>query len=100
LTGTGGFNTEVLVYLATDAKMMCDDRLALRFAGDRTWPHPYVSESDWEHVEPRDFFKTGDLDCSYLCKFKGSLTPAQMSEDLVFQPADDKSDYREHIVEW
>lgn len=106
LTGTGGFDTEVLVYLATDAKMMCDDRLALRFAGAtesigldlETFSQRLRSDSIL--VEPEGFFKSGDMNCSYLCKFKATLTPAQMGQDLVFAPADDNSEFKEHLVEW
>jgi hypothetical protein len=34
LTGTGGFDTEILVYLASSEKMTAHDRLTLRFAGE------------------------------------------------------------------
>lgn len=100
LTGTGGFETEVLLYLASDNKMQCDGRLTLHFAGSvKPYNLPF-QEGYWEGLQPEGFFKPGDLDLSYLCKFKGTLTPAQMSQDIVFAPAADKSDYREHIVQW
>ncbi|MCL4691757.1 MAG: DUF2330 domain-containing protein [Candidatus Hydrogenedentes bacterium] len=108
LTGTGGFDTEILIYLAGESRMECDDRLTLHFARS-TKPEdnhfrildsfPYL-EPDSESMEPKDFFEPGDLDFTYLCKFKGTLTPVQMDRDIVFGPADEHGDYREHIVTW
>jgi hypothetical protein len=37
---------------------------------------------------------------SYLCKFKGTLTPDQMREDLVFERVPDSTPYRARIVDW
>lgn len=36
---------------------------------------------------------------TYLCRFKGTLTPAQMASDLELAPADD-APYRERILRW
>ena len=47
---------------------------------------------------PAGCFAGGPL--SYLCKFQGTLTPAQMEEDLVLAPAEDDEPYREHITVW
>jgi hypothetical protein len=33
-----------------------------------------------------------------LTKFKGTLTPAQMQQDLVFEPAKDNKPYRAYVV--
>ncbi|MCC6697227.1 MAG: DUF2330 domain-containing protein [Candidatus Hydrogenedentes bacterium] len=100
LTGTGGFDTEVLLYLASDGKMQCDGRLMLHYARPSTSSMQPFYNTKWEGLHPEGFFKPGDMDLPYLCKFKGTLTPAQMSQDIVFTPAVDKSDYREHIVKW
>lgn len=35
-----------------------------------------------------------------LCKFKGRLTPEQMKQDLIFEPAADNEPYRETKVVW
>ena len=40
------------------------------------------------------------MEYPYLCKFKDRLTPAQMSQDIVFRAANDDEAYREHVVEW
>ena len=37
---------------------------------------------------------------TYLCKFKATLTPAEMRNDLTFVPAPDNNPYREHSVRW
>ena len=97
LTGTGNHETEILIYLASSAKMTCDDRLTLRFAGEmQKYSLAYLPEM----VEPEGFFKPDDPSCPYLCKFKDTLTPSQMTQDIVFTTAGDNEHYREHIVKW
>jgi hypothetical protein len=77
--------------------MTCDERLTLRFAGKmHNYGLPYLQEM----VEPEGFFKPDDLSYPYLCKFKDTLTPSQMTEDIVFTQARDNTHYREHIVKW
>jgi len=97
LTGTGGFETEILIYLVSDTKMTCDDRMTLRFAG-----HLYgiYLNSLSSETEPKGFFDLKDDELLYLCKFKDRLNPADMSRDIIFTPAKDKDSYREHIVKW
>jgi hypothetical protein len=102
LTGTGGFETDILVYLASTSKMTCDDRLTLRFAGEM-WGETLVDLAVF--AEPEGFFDLEDidfpyLDFPYLCKFRDTLTPEQMREDLVFTKATDDAPYREHIWRW
>jgi hypothetical protein len=99
LTGTGGFDTEVLIYLASDHKMSADGRMTLRFAGA-------MNDSSLRTlfalvVDPEDFFLgSDDMEYPYLCKFKDTLTPAQMREDLVFRRAGDDKPFRERMVDW
>lgn len=121
LTATGNHKTEILIYLVTDTKMQCDNRLKLWFAGTmrsklHTRPFylissatngymhsiPVATESNLSStgITPKGFFKADDLDLSYICKFKQTLTPDEMREDIVFKPAQDKSDYRERIIKW
>lgn len=97
LTATGGFKTEILVYLASATKMSCDDRLTLRFAGEiPRSPHMQLLP----YTEPQGFFDPATLDFQYLCKFKDRLTPEEMTEDIVFTEAEDETSYREHIFKW
>ncbi len=108
LTGTGGFDTEVLIYLATDQKMTCGSQITLRHAreynlanGQFRWLYTEPNNKNIKMpVQPKDFFTKDDFDLSYLCKFKATLTPDQMKEDIIFTPAPDNEPYREHIVEW
>lgn len=100
LTGTGGFDTEVLIYLACERKMMCDDRFTLHYAGTTSPNFSFRYLAEEESVDPAAFFMSQNLDFPYLCKFKATLTPAQMGLDLVFAPADDNSEFKEHLVEW
>ena len=97
LTGTGDFETEILIYLVSDTKMSCDNRLTLRFAG-----HLYGGylNSLSSETEPKGFFELKDDELLYLCKFKDRLKPADMSRDIIFTPAKDTDSYREHIVRW
>lgn len=102
LTGTGGYDTEMLIYLASDRKMTAGGRLTLRYAGISesgipTWP--------FAKTQPLEFFPDSFFDAKvplypWLCKFKERLTPAQMRQDIVFTPDLDPSPYREHRVQW
>lgn len=98
VTGTGGFETEILVYLASKIKMTCNNRLALRFAGS-------MGMGRLDHllyeIDPKEFFADVDLDeFDYLCKFKGRLKPEEMAEDIVFVKDPDTTPYREHVFRW
>ena len=97
LTGTGGFETDILVYLASTSKMTCDDRLTLRFAGEM-WGETLVDLAVF--AEPEGFFDLDAMDFPYLCKFRDTLTPEEMREDIVFTKAADNAPYREHIWRW
>lgn len=97
LTGTGGFDTEILVYLASSTKMTANDRLTLRFAGEM---YKRNLELLSVHTDPEGFFEPEKMAYPYLCKFKDRLTPDRMSEDIIFTKAEDDEPYREHIVKW
>lgn len=101
LTGTGGHETEILIYLAAAHKMVAGKNMTLRYA------QPSLLSSALRKLsaaaEPKDFFAADDLDHPtrwWLCKFKDTLAPGQMRHDLIFQKADDEEPYREHIVKW
>jgi hypothetical protein len=98
LTSTGGHDTEILIYLAAETKMVCDERLTLRFAGNIYTPSflSYLIDD----VEPTGFFTAEQLSYPYLCKFRNTLTAEQMKEDIAFTPASDDTPYRERIVRW
>ena len=95
LTGTTGDSTEVLLYIFSDHKMECGDRLKLEFSGEKRNPF-------WQGtsliVEPNDFFHDVKTELRQMCKFKGTLTPDQMKEDIVFRQAKDDKPYRE--IRW
>jgi hypothetical protein len=80
--------------------MMCDDRFTLHYAGTTSPNFSFRYLAEEESVDPAAFFMSQNLDFPYLCKFKATLTPAQMGLDLVFAPADDNSEFKEHLVEW
>lgn len=98
LTGTGGFETEILIYLASSTKMTANDRLTLRFAGEmRKGLSRELLSAD---IDPEGFFDPKKMNFPYLCKFKDRLTPNRMREDIIFSEAEDDKPYREHIVKW
>ena len=49
---------------------------------------------------PRFAVPPGEIPFSYLCKFRDTLTPSRMQEDIVFSRASDNEPYREHVRKW
>jgi hypothetical protein len=101
LTATAGVDTEVLIYTLSPTKLTCGSRLPLRHAREFELPAGFVpvlitSEED----ELKGFFEGASSTNLMLCKFKGTLTPAQMKEDLVFEPAADNTPYHETRIVW
>ena len=95
LTGTTGGNTEVLLYIFSDHKMECGERLKLAFFGETSSPFGQRVSSA---VEPNGFFSDAKTKLQKMCKFKGTLKPDQMKEDIVFKQAKDDEPYRE--IRW
>lgn len=98
LTGTGGHDTKVLIYLASKNKMLCGDRLELEYAaplkdGIGLFFAP-------EEADPESFFTEEQLQYPYICKFKGTLSPEEMKDDLYFSEALDNSEVQKTIVRW
>jgi hypothetical protein len=97
LTGTGGYETEILIYFASERKMSAGGSLTLRYAGPMYDGNIKILS---RAVEPGDFFGPDVMEYPYLCKFKDRLIPAQMNQDIVFRAAGDENPYREHVVKW
>jgi Uncharacterized protein conserved in bacteria (DUF2330) len=98
LTATGGFETDVVIYLASSTKMTANDRLTLRFAGERRrWLSRELLSAE---IDPKGFFDPKKMNFPYICKFKDRLTPDGMREDIIFSKAEDDKPHREHIVTW
>ena len=95
LTGTTGENTEVLLYIFSDHKMECGERLKLAFFGETSGPFGQRFSSK---VEPNEFFRDAKTKLWQMCKFKGTLKPDQMKEDIVFKQAKGDEPYRE--IRW
>lgn len=98
LTGTGGHDTQVLIYIMSDQKMICKSQLTLRFSGQIN--NDFFPDYLFEGVEPKGFFTENDLSCMYLCKFRDTLKAEQMQQDIFFAPAQDNTPYRERIIKW
>jgi hypothetical protein len=90
LTGTTGFDTEVLLYVLSDHKMECGERLKLAYFGETSSPF-----ADKDSLE---FFRDAKTRSWQMCKFKGILKPEKMKEDIVFKQAKDEEPYRE--IRW
>ena len=98
LTATAASDTQVLLYVLSEHKWQNDGRLELEYAGE---VHLSVLEEVCREAlpdMPQGCFGYGPL--SYLCKFKGTLTPAQMEKDMVLVPTGDDEPYRKHITMW
>jgi len=52
------------------------------------------------YVEPPAFLPTANSLFRICCKFKGTLNPEQMQEDLVFTRAENEQPYRRQIIVW
>lgn len=98
LTAAGGHKTEVLIYLVAKSKMTCGDRLPLRHA--EPWWTPSDWWSDYQEVLSMQIPQGWRPSPYFLTKFRGTLTPEQMREDLTFSPVADNEYYREWIVRW
>ncbi len=98
LTGTGGHDTKVLLYLTTDVMMSSDGRLTLRYAGER--PEGTLKRRFEGRVEPEGFFSTEELAYSHILKFRDTLSPEEMSRDIEFRSNPEMEEYREHIIKW
>ncbi len=100
LTAAAGTKTEVLLYALSTSKLACGGRLRLRYAG-RFKEQIGIDDvplitSNPEERRLLDGMPTDMM----LCKFKGTLTPDQMKEDLVFEPAADNTPYRPTRIIW
>jgi hypothetical protein len=90
LTGTTGVETEVLLYILADHKMKCGERLKLTFFGETTSP--------FKRTDSSEFFRDIKTESWQMSKFKGTLSPDQMKEDIVFNQAKDDKPYRK--IRW
>jgi hypothetical protein len=95
LTGTTDSDTEVLLYVFSDHKMECGDKLKLKYFGERD---NLFERGVFSTVKPDGFFDNIETKAQKLCKFKGILKPAQMKEDIVFKKAKDNKPYQE--IKW
>jgi hypothetical protein len=97
LTATGGHTTDMLIYVAADTLVACDDRLPLQYAGQFS---ESMLEPFSEDTEPPDFFDPTELAYPRLTKFRGTMTPQQMATDITFQTTKNPSTYRETVYRW
>ena len=97
LTSTSGHDTQILLYVLAQGQWDSDGRLESQYAGAAA---AHTTEALRAEVEPTGFFSDAELALPFLCKFKGTLTPEQMREDLRFARVGDDQPYRKHIVKW
>ena len=98
LTATAGHDTQILLYVLGKHKWENDGRLDLEYAGKgRVGPFEDVCRGALPDMAAACL---DDTMLPYLCKFKGTLTPAQMEKDMVLVPAEDNEPYRKNIVVW
>jgi len=90
LTATQGKPTQVLVYVLSDRKMVCEGPLKLRYFQERTFPV----------FQQETIFKPWEMDLTYLHRFRSRLSPDQMKEDAVFVPATNDEPVQEKVWRW
>jgi hypothetical protein len=96
LTATAGQPTQILLYLLGEGKWESDGRLDLHYAGEV----PSSIRLLERDIEPEGFFDDVEGTFPVLCKFKGTLAPEEMREDLTFKVAEDDKPYRKRVVTW
>ena len=80
--------------------MDCGDRVRMWYANTNSeeWSGYLYS---WEDTTNFVVCSEGwETNLAFLCKFKGVLTPAQMTQDLEFAACPDNKPYRKRIVRW
>ncbi len=98
LTSTVGQPTEILLYVVGKSKYSCDDRLNLAFF-DKS--KEFLFEDLQQFVKPAEFMNEFIYkNLPYMTKFRGTLDPEQMKEDLVFTEDPNHKPYREHVIVW
>ena len=93
LTATGGFDTEVLLYVFGDKQYECGGRVKLRYSGFTKWD---ISAILMDYIPDLGIVYTTPI----LTKFKQTLSPEEMREDLVFEPVAKHKPYRETVWVW
>jgi hypothetical protein len=97
LTSTIGTDTQLVIYILNQVRVQCRNRLPMTFAGN----HSLFAGSWAEVSQHKQVFKgLEETNLTYLTKFKGTLTPAQMRKDLEFEAAPDNKPFRENIYVW
>jgi hypothetical protein len=97
LTATAGHETQILLYLLGQGKWQNDGRLDLHYAGET--PYSLLRLLDDER-RPEGFLAGAEETLPFLCKFKGTLLPEEMAEDLVFRLAKNDRPYRKRVIKW
>lgn len=123
LTSTVGVDTEVVIYLLSDKRMSAGERMALhasltlsnwviegiisKLKFPQHWHVPPADDNirweESEHIEEQYLiysFEDWDPEFRYLSKFKATLSPEQMRQDLVFYPDEELTDYRKRVIRW
>jgi len=100
LTATADGKTEILIYTLSPKKLVSGERLRLGRA--RQVDSVQVTRELLVSTGPNEYTSMEGLPDKpmMLCKFKGTLTAAQMREDLVFEAAPDDAPYRETKWVW
>lgn len=96
LTATGGHDTEILIYMATRIPRKTTSDLELRFLGHMEGMMYFLLPLKLTYMDAEvDLMPTLESEIFHLHKFKSTLTPAQMAEDIEFLPDPDAQPYRE-----
>lgn len=95
LTATVGSDTEVLIYVLSNRKMLADARFSLEYAAP-------LDAGSWAAFVPggEGVFLRWEKDLDFLCRFKGTLSSADMQSDLSFREAADNALVIPRVYRW
>ncbi len=96
LTATGGYETEILIYLATQTPYATNAPIKLRGHRNSMDEIGYYTGT----TEQPESMKQHSFRFQHLTKYKSTLTPSQMATDIEFQPGQEIPDYHEHAFGW
>jgi hypothetical protein len=103
LTATSGRSTEILIYLASKEPFKTNSALECKFRGEVDGHSIMFQLTSIDQEAPEaifEFIENAYWETNHLSKFKATLTPAQMAQDIEFTPDPGAQPYREHIYRW
>lgn len=100
LTSLVGHDTKVLIYVLSQNKVGCDERMELYYADEANLFDIEEIELLQNASEPKNFFLETNFALPYLTTFEETMTSAEMKEDLAFGFTNDNQPFRKYEIRW